>query len=112
MNCRACGMHLPEGAAHCPRCGAATSYYSATTEASPDEPTVASSPDTAAPLPPQPHVAGSSGPLPTRAQPMRATREQLFDFHGTGDFAKLHGQGTFQGQGSHGTYATELYFDV
>ena len=35
---------------------------------------------------------------------------QFFDFHGTGDLAKLHGQGTFQGQGSHATYSTELYF--
>jgi len=60
MNCRACGMPLPEGATHCPQCGAATSYYSATTAASPDDPTVASSPDTAAPLPPPLNVAGSS----------------------------------------------------
>jgi hypothetical protein len=36
---------------------------------------------------------------------------QFFDFHGTGDLAQLHGQGTFQGQGSHMTYSTELYFD-
>jgi hypothetical protein len=36
---------------------------------------------------------------------------QFFDFHGTGDLAKLHGQGTFQGQGSQATYAMELYFD-
>lgn len=260
MNCRACGMHLPEGAAHCPRCGAATSYYSATTAAAPDEPTLASSPDTAAPLPPPPNVAGSSpyhnpyesylvtplAPPPpspqrrgkriglivgavllvllligggvfawleyaaavqahatatasadARSQPFAAKgtatdvssttthivqdgsnkissiteqwviyggimgsftdeetsilhpdktatfsgritctctvvgksgmlmwsftgtgtadgsyQGQFFDFHGTGDLAKLHGQGTFQGQGSHGTYATELSFDA
>jgi hypothetical protein len=37
---------------------------------------------------------------------------QFFDFHGTGDLAKLHGQGTFQGQGSHLTYSVELYFDA
>ena len=36
---------------------------------------------------------------------------QDFDGHGTGDLAKLHGQGTFQGQGLHGTYSSELYFD-
>jgi hypothetical protein len=35
---------------------------------------------------------------------------QFFDFHGTGDLAKLHGQGTFQGQGPHATYSTVLYF--
>ena len=60
MNCRACGTPLPEGAIHCPRCGAATSYYSATTAAAPDDPTVASSPETAAPLPPPPNVSGLS----------------------------------------------------
>jgi hypothetical protein len=54
MNCRACGMPLPEGAAHCSRCGAATSSYFATTAAAPDDPTVASS------LPPPPNVSGSS----------------------------------------------------
>lgn len=36
---------------------------------------------------------------------------QDFDIHGTGDLAKLHGQGTFQGQGTHGTYATQFHFD-
>jgi len=36
---------------------------------------------------------------------------QTFDGYGTGDLAKLHGQGTFQGQGNHGTYTSELYFD-
>src|SRR5579859_6110461 len=60
MNCRACGTPLPEGATHCPRCGAATSYSSATTEASPDDPTVASPPETAAPLRLPAHVFGSS----------------------------------------------------
>ncbi len=29
---------------------------------------------------------------------------KIFDFQGTGDLANLHGQGTFQGQGSNGTY--------
>jgi hypothetical protein len=58
MNCRACGTYLPEGAIHCPWCGAATSYSSATTGAAPDDPTVASSPATAAP--PPPNVSGSS----------------------------------------------------
>jgi len=39
---------------------------------------------------------------------------QTFDGHGsgTGDLAKLHGQGVFQGQGTHGTYSSELYFDA
>lgn len=54
MNCRVCGTPLPEGATHCPRCGAMTSYYSATTLAPPDDPTVASS------LPPPSNVSGSS----------------------------------------------------
>jgi hypothetical protein len=272
MNCRACGTQLPEGATHCPWCGAATSYYSATSAAAPDDPTVASPPDTAAP-PPPPNVPGSSpyqppyepyqvaslAPPPpspqrrgkrirllvgvvllvllligggvfawleyaaasnaataaavatttaqahatatasaeARSQPFpakgtatgvsstttkvvqdgsnkisRITEQwisygditgsftveetsilhpdktatssgrstctctvagksgtlkwsftdtgtadgsyqgQFFDFHGTGDLAKLHGQGTFQGQGSHATYSTELYFDA
>jgi hypothetical protein len=263
MNCRACGAHLPEGAAHCPWCGAATSYSSATTEASPDDPTVASPPETAAPLPPnvsgfspyhnpyesyqvtplapppspqrrgkhiglivgavllilllsgggvfawleyatgsnaaaaaQAHatatasaearsqpfpakgtatgvsstttqvvqdgsnkisriteqwvisgditgsftdeettilhpdntatssgsstctctVAGKSGTLMWSFTDMGTAdgsyQGQFFDFQGTGDFAKLQGQGTFQGQGSHATYSTELSFDA
>jgi len=41
---------------------------------------------------------------------------QVFDFQGTGDLANLHGQGTFQGQGSngiyHGTYSDQLHFDA
>jgi len=37
---------------------------------------------------------------------------QDFDGRGTGELAKLHGtQGEFQGQGSHGTYSSPLYFD-
>ncbi len=36
---------------------------------------------------------------------------QFFDIHGTGDLAKLHGQGVFQGQGLHDTYSSELYFE-
>jgi Protein of unknown function (DUF3224) len=35
---------------------------------------------------------------------------QVFDFHGTGDLARLNGQGTFQGQGDHLTYSCELHF--
>ena len=260
MNCRACGTPLPEGATHCPRCGAATSYYSETTATAPDDLTVASS------LPPAPNVSGSSpyhnpyesyqmtplAPPPpspqrrgkriglivgavllillligggvfawlenatgnngaaaaqarattttsaqARSQPFPAKgtatevssttthvvqdgstkissiteqwviyggimgsftveetsvlhpdktatssgsstctctiagksgtlmwsftdmgtadgsyQGQFFDFQGTGDLAKLQGQGTFQGQGSHATYSTELYFDA
>jgi hypothetical protein len=259
MNCRACGTPLPEGATHCPWCGAATSYSSVTTAAAPDDQTVASS------LPP-PNISGSSPyhnpyesyqvtplapppPLPqrrgkrialtvgavllillligggvfawleyatgnngaaaaqahsttiasaqARSQPFPAKgtatevssttthmvqdgstkissiteqwvasgdiigsfaveetsilhpdntatssgkstctctvagksgtlmwsftvmdtadgsyQGQFFDFQGTGDLARLHGQGTFQGQGSHATYSTELYFDA
>jgi hypothetical protein len=60
MNCRACGTSLPEGATHCPWCGAATSYSSTTTEASPDDPTVASSSEMAAPLRLPAQVSGSS----------------------------------------------------
>ncbi len=37
---------------------------------------------------------------------------QTFDGHGTDGLAKLHGQGVFQGQGTHGTYSSELHFDV
>jgi hypothetical protein len=37
---------------------------------------------------------------------------QFFDVHGTGDLAKLHGQGEFQGQGVHGSYSSELHFDA
>jgi len=65
MNCRACGTQLPAGAANCPRCGAATSYYSSTTEVAPDDPTVASSFDTGAP---PPNVYGSS-PYPNPYEP-------------------------------------------
>ena len=36
---------------------------------------------------------------------------QVFDFQGTGDLARLHGQGVFQGQGDHLTYSCELRFD-
>jgi Protein of unknown function (DUF3224) len=35
---------------------------------------------------------------------------QDFGGHGTGGLANLHGQGTFQGQGLHGTYSSQLYF--
>jgi hypothetical protein len=59
-------------------------------------------------------VAGKSGTLMWSFTYTGAAdgsyRGQFFDFHGTGDLAKLHGQGTFQGQGSHATYTTELYF--
>jgi Protein of unknown function (DUF3224) len=36
---------------------------------------------------------------------------QVFDIHGSGDLAQLHGQGEFRGQGSHGTYSSQLHFD-
>ncbi len=61
-------------------------------------------------------VAGKSG---TVMQSITGTstangsfQGQIFDVHGTGDLAKLHGQGEFQGQGLHGTYSTELHFDA
>jgi hypothetical protein len=61
-------------------------------------------------------VAGKSGSLMWSFSDTGAAdgsyQGQFFDFHGTGDLAKLHGQGTFQGQGSHATYSTELYFDA
>ena len=37
---------------------------------------------------------------------------QFFDIRGTGNLAKLHGQGTFQGPGPRYTYTSELYFDA
>jgi hypothetical protein len=37
---------------------------------------------------------------------------QLFDYKGTGDLAKLHGQGVAQGQGLQGTYSLQLHFDA
>lgn len=61
-------------------------------------------------------VAGTSGTLmwsftdTSRAD--GSYQGQFFDFHGTGALAKLQGQGTFQGQGSHATYATELSFNA
>jgi hypothetical protein len=263
MNCRACGTQLLEGAAHCPRCGAATPYYYSSTQAAPDDPTVVSSPpptgygspsyynpyesyDAApsAPPPPSPqrprnrigiivgivllvllliggsvfallqyaaarNAAGAAAVATTTAQATAtasalAARQtftakgtftivsrtttnvrqagqnkissstvqavdsgdimgsytseetaiahpdntanfsgkstctcivsgksgtlkwsytgtqtadgsfqgQFFDLQGTGDLAKLHGQGVFQGQGSDGTYSSQLYFDA
>jgi hypothetical protein len=52
MNCRTCGTQLPVGAANCPQCGAATSFYAAVTEAAPDDPPIASSVGAVAPPPP------------------------------------------------------------
>jgi hypothetical protein len=61
-------------------------------------------------------VAGKSGMLMWSFTDMGTAdgsyQGQFFDFHGTGDLAKLHGQGTFQGQRAHGTYSTELSFDA
>jgi len=37
---------------------------------------------------------------------------QTFDIQGTGDLAKLHGQGVFHGQGNQGTYSTQFHFDA
>jgi Protein of unknown function (DUF3224) len=49
MTCHVCGTQLPEEATYCLRCGAATRYYSWTTEGASDDPTVVSSPDAIAP---------------------------------------------------------------
>lgn len=60
-------------------------------------------------------VSGKSGTLMWSFTGTQAAdgsfQGQFFDFHGTGDLAKLHGQGAFQGQGDHDTYSSELYFD-
>ena len=61
-------------------------------------------------------VAGKSGPLMWSFTGTSAAngsfQGQDSDFHGTGDLAKLHGQGMFQGQGLHGTYSYLLHFDA
>jgi Protein of unknown function (DUF3224) len=49
MTCHVCGTRLPEEATYCLRCGAATRYYSWTTEGASDDLTVVSSPDAIAP---------------------------------------------------------------
>jgi hypothetical protein len=55
-------------------------------------------------------VAGKSGTLIWSYTGMTTAngsfQGQDFDDHGTGDLAKLHGQGTFQGQGLQGTYSS------
>lgn len=64
-------------------------------------------------------VAGKSGTLMYSIAGTSAAdgsfKGQVFDFQGTGALANLHGQGTFQGQGSngiyHGTYSDQLHFD-
>jgi hypothetical protein len=64
-------------------------------------------------------VAGKSGTLMYSFTGTSAAdgsfKGQVFDFQGTGDLANLHGQGTFQGQGSNGTYqgiySDQLHFD-
>jgi hypothetical protein len=65
-------------------------------------------------------VAGKSGTLMYSITGTSAAdgsfKGQTFDFQGTGDLANLHGQGTFQGQGSNGTYqgsySDQLHFDA
>lgn len=83
MNCRACGTPLPQGVAHCPNCGASTPYYYSSSEGAPDDPTIASSPETVAQLPPPPTTYGSPSyynpyetyearpPAPTPPSPQR-----------------------------------------
>lgn len=52
MKCSACGMQLPAGVAYCPNCGTPTPVYYATSGASPNNPTVSSSPENVPPPPP------------------------------------------------------------
>ena len=60
-------------------------------------------------------VAGKSGTLRFSFTSTSAAdgsfQGQSFDYQGTGDLANLHRQGTFQGQGNHGTYTSQLHFD-
>lgn len=60
-------------------------------------------------------VAGKSGTLVWSYNGTFAAdgsfQGQFFDLQGTGDLATLHGQGQFQGQSSHATYSSDLYFD-
>jgi hypothetical protein len=60
-------------------------------------------------------VAGKSGTLMwvyTGTQAADGSFQgQFFDLQGTGDLARLHGQGMFQGQEDHLTYSSELHFD-
>ena len=61
-------------------------------------------------------VTGKSGTLMWSYTGTQATdggfQGQVFNFQGTGDLARLNGQGTFQGQGDHLTYSCELRFDA
>jgi hypothetical protein len=61
-------------------------------------------------------VAGKSGTLMWSFTGTSTADEsfqgQDFDIHGTENLANLHGQGTFQGQGTHATYSSELHFDA
>ena len=59
MNCSACGTQLPDGAANCPQCGAATPYFYSQASVAPDNPTVVSSPYADARQPPPPTMYGS-----------------------------------------------------
>jgi hypothetical protein len=44
MNCSSCGLQLPQGATHCPRCGTATPYFYSSTGTTPNAPTQISTP--------------------------------------------------------------------
>src|SRR5205085_1438072 len=59
-------------------------------------------------------VSGKSGTLKWSYTGTQAAdgsfQGQFFDLQGTGDLARLHGQGGFQGKGSDGTYSSQLYF--
>lgn len=78
MNCRTCGTPLPVGAANCPQCGAATSFYSKTTSVAPDDPTIASSFErVASPLPNYTGSAGYHNPYESAALAPRAPEPPL-----------------------------------
>lgn len=78
MNCRTCGTPLPVGAANCPQCGAATSFYSEATEASPDDPTIGSLvAPMAPPPPPNLYSAAYSNPYEPAALAPSAPRPPL-----------------------------------
>ena len=61
-------------------------------------------------------VAGKSGALMNAFSGTFAAdgsfQGQVFNYQGTGELAKLHGQGVFQGKGSQGTYSLQLHFDA
>ncbi len=67
MNCSSCGLQLPEGAKHCPRCGTTTPYNYSTGGTAPDDATYISTPYAAAPpVPPTQYAAPYEMTPPTQ----------------------------------------------